>query len=89
MRVPLTKAVVLLLAACLSSQSALASYHLDDTYVETLSTPTIFPTTAVDQDSAGLKVGDEVCVTNYIMDTGVIMVNGSSGSGQQHQTFIH
>ena len=29
----------------------------------------VLATTAVDQDSAGVKVGDEVCVTNYIMDT--------------------
>ena len=41
MRAPSTKAVALLLAACLSSRSALASYHLDETYS---STPTIFPT---------------------------------------------
>ncbi len=42
MRVPSTKAVALLLAACRSSRSAQASYHLDETYVGT-STPTVFP----------------------------------------------
>ena len=52
MRAISTKAVALLLAACLSSPTALASYHLDETYVETSSTPTIFATSTAPSSAA-------------------------------------